>query len=226
MNNWKEYNEFCWEHDASQGSDDWKEVHIGRVSGYICSALAGRSNFKTPEEAGLIIAGVKENIIENKDFVEHGHKYEEKARKYYEKKYNCKVKERNFIIPKDPILQWLGVSVDGDVDNGGIIEIKCPQKMYKSILSYLKSSNKYKNYYNHIFTSYYDQMILGMKILGKKWCDYIVYCTFTNQVFIQRIPFNKKHWDNVLFPKLKENYEKYVLPHLDKSKYPISPGSS
>ena len=36
-----------------------------------------------------------------------------------------------------------------------------------------------------------------MAILNRKWCDYIVYTK--EQVFVQRIKFDREYWDNVLY---------------------------
>ena len=175
--NWKEYDNY-WEHIAKQGTDEWKNARIGRITASKCGAMSNHSNFATPEEIGLIISGkVVENFKpQNILAMEHGMKYESKAREFYERKYNCKVLERGLCVPKNSI--WLGASVDGDVrGSDGIIEIKCPKSMYKPIVRYVEHKNNgiIHRDYNHIWKTHYDQMILGRAVLNKKFCDYIFY---------------------------------------------------
>jgi len=226
MNQWKEYKDY-WEHLAPQGTDEWKNARKGRITASKTGSMVGRSTFSTPEETGLIIAGkvVEEFKPLNKLYMEHECKMEPIARSYYERKYNVKVVERGLCIPKYPRDMWLGASVDGDVlGTDGIIEIKCPKSMYGPIKRYCehKENGIYHDNYNHIWPTHYDQMQQGMKILNKKYCDYIVYCDTDKQVFIQRIPFDENYWYNDLYPKLKENYRKYIYPHLENG-YPICP---
>lgn len=226
MNDWIEHKTY-WEHVAPQGTDEWKEARKGRVTASKNSALADRSSFSSPSEAGKIIAGVIEPEFDDtsQKRMDHGKLYEDNARDYYMKKYNCKVVERNLIVPKSDM--WLGASVDGEViGEDKIIEIKCPMKMYNHINTYLflKNHGIPRTNFDHISPSHMDQMQQGMAILGKKWCDYIVYCTTENRVFVQKIPFNSEYWNTQLYPKLKENYGKYVLPHL-KGKYPLLPSN-
>jgi len=76
-----------------------------------------------------------------------------------------------------------------------------------------------KNYTDHIWDAHYTQCQHGMAVLGKKWCDYIVYCNY--QIFKQRIVFDPKYWENH-YSTIKKNYEIYIRPYL-KNGYPIVP---
>lgn len=218
-----------WELNAPQGDDIWKEGRIGRVTSSVSGALAGNSIFKTPEEQGLIIAGVKEEQFSPAalERMTHGTKSEAPARMWYQSTIGKPIRERGLIVSKtDPIL---GASVDGDIVGGDdeIIEIKCPLSMYYPIEQYIDQLKTGwvpgPNYFKHIWPSHYDQIQHALKIMDKKYCNYIVYCTTESKVFTQKIPFNPEYWDQH-YQKLKENYEKYVKPHLN-GKYPIMPES-
>ncbi len=214
-----------WEHNASQGTKEWLNSRIGRVTTTKSNDLVYNSQFSNPEKTGKIIAGVLIEVFKPKNIeaMKYGTEHEEEARKYYIHKTNNKVKERNLIIPKNSNEMWLGASIDGDViDTKGIIEIKCPKIMYKPITNYLERKEKgiTQRGYRHIYDKHIHQMMQGMYIRKKEWCDYIVYTK--EKVFIQRIFFNEIYWNKVFYPKLKINYIKYVQPYL-KNNYPICP---
>jgi hypothetical protein len=213
------------EHKSKQGTPDWLAARVGRINSSNTGSMAGHSKFKDPEETGKIIAGVtKENFNEkNQEYMNHGTVQEPKARRWYENKYNCKVIERGLCVPFwDP---EIGASIDGEVYiNGekseGLIEIKSPQKMYPSLEKYSQSVSKGwkppKNYTDHIFKTHLFQMMQAMAVLRKKWCDYVVYDTTSEQVFVQRVYFDPNLW-NSHYIKIKENYNRYVRPHLPKN---------
>ena len=208
------------EFTAAQKSQAWLGARIGIVTSTTGAALAGKSSFKTPEQIGKIIAGVETEVFSEKslDCMSHGNEFENPTRIWFEKTYNCKVLERGLCVSKaDPLI---GGSVDGDiVGTDGCIEIKCPQKMYRGIVSYTENVEHGwvppADYYEHIFSSHLHQCFQNSWVLGKKYCVYIVNCTFTGQIFTQKIPFSQKYWDEV-YPIIKKNYELYVRPYLKK----------
>jgi hypothetical protein len=229
---WKKH-ETYWENLAPQKSLDWELSRFGRINSSNTAYMAEDNEKieKTVEKTGKVIAGLETETfkVENQNFMNHGNTEEPNARKWYEKQYNVKVLEMGHCIPFFDL--EIGASVDGKVYNldgtftGGIIEIKCPQKMYKGISTYMQNKqNGWKppaNYYEHIFHSHHRQMLQGMKVLNAAWCDYIVYCTVTKEIFVQRVYPD----DNVWIPhykKIKENYDKYVRPYLPEG-YPIKP---
>ena len=223
---WKDCGVF-WEHSAPQGTEEWKNARKGRINSSNSGSMSGQNNFKTPEEAGKIIAGVEEDNFSQKsiEVMAHGTKYEPYARNWYEKKYNCKATERGLCVSKYDIT--IGASVDGDIiGTDKIIEIKSPQKMYTPILNYLENIDHgwkpEKNYVDHIWKSHFCQIQHAMFVLDKKYCDYIVYCTSTSQIFTQRIKFDPDFWKQH-YLKIKENYKLYVQPYLAGTPYPIIP---
>lgn len=241
---WDDY-DVCWLSKSTQQSPGWikdrkghvpikflinelliKEEHINdvvysRVTGSNFGAAAGRSIFKTPDDLANEIAGLKKKVFSDKSLknMNHGNFYEPHARKWYEQKFGLKVNEVGLAVPK-----WnfhIGASVDGVVaGEKGIIEIKCPVKMYEPlkdhIIKLLETNWEPKLFHHsHIWKTHYDQMQGGMAILGMDWCDYIVYSTSDKQVYHERIPFNKKYWDDFLHPALNNFLEIKLFPLLE-----------
>lgn len=212
---------------SPQGTEEWLNMRKYRIPASKYNTAAGRCQYKgqTQENLWRILNNEEEEIFDEKSKIRmaHGTAQEPEARQYYEKTRNCKVKEIGFAVPT-----WdfgIGGSVDGIVlDQDGnetdiLIEIKSPKKMYPDILAYLKRINDgwkpESHYTDHITESHYDQMQGCMAVTGKKYCDYIVYATDDQQIFIQRIDFNPKYWNNILYPALIDF--RYLYP-LDESK--------
>jgi exodeoxyribonuclease (lambda-induced) len=203
----------CWERTSSQLSDDWIYVrsNAGIVTasnfGTIHSSIQMRN--KSYQEAQEKLNTLAQTINYSKLFNFDSHSYgiitEGEAREWYENTFGKKVEQVGLLIPK-----WdtqIGASPDGFVDHDGIIEIKSPEKMYKSISDYIKHPKckeplDYVGNYSHILPSHYDQMQGGMAVSGRQWCDYIVYCKPENTVFVQRIPFCFKYWMYTLYPSV------------------------
>lgn len=244
----------CWINLANQGTETWLNARKGRIptsfltnkpldvsspslssynpinariTGSNFGAAAGRSRFSTSKDLALEVAGIKEKMFseESKKNMAHGTKEEPNARKWYETRFGVEVEEIGLAVPK-----WnfhLGASVDGIVkDSKGIIEIKCPKKMYKPLEDHMvlreTGWNPRTPYHrSHIWPTHYDQMQGGMAILNMDWCDYIVYSTSDRQVYFERILFNSEYWTNCLYPKLQLFLDQELFPVLEDiiSKY-------
>jgi hypothetical protein len=216
-----------WEHTGKQGTQPWKDARKGRVTSSNGPALGGKSNFKTPEEIGEIIAGVREEVFSEKsiEYMTHGTITEPKSRKWFEDTYKCKVLERGLCVLKSDTR--FGASVDGDIiDSDGCIEIKCPQKMYNTLLNYMENISHGwippNGFVSHIFPTHLYQCLQACYVLGKKYCIYIVYSVSTEQVFTQKIVFTEELWREH-YNEMKKNYQIYVVPHLKDSQYPLIP---
>jgi len=197
----------------------------------------GNYNIPTQQETAEYIAGIKEKIFtkEQQDRMDYGTKNEEYARKWYTQQNECIVKEMGFAIPKFDLR--IGVSLDGlvlnldETETDGIIEIKCPQKMYKPLKLRKEGRLPHTEEYDHIWRSHYDQMQMGMAVFNKKWCDYIVFCIPENNVYIERVFFNQYYWNKVM--KLLDDFIiTYLNPALEirnkqhiSVKYPLMPPS-
>lgn len=192
-----------------------------RVTGSNFGSAAGLSKFSTPGELALYVSGLQEQKFTEESLknMAHGTKYEPEARAWYERSTGYEVEEVGLAVPK-----WnfhLGASVDGIVkDQEGIIEIKCPKKMYGPLIDHEKQISfgcepESKYYHKHIWDSHYAQMQGGMAILDKKWCDYIVYSTSDRKVYKERILFNREYWENRLYPSLQSFFHTNLFPLLE-----------
>ena len=151
------------EYSAPQGDDAWLEGRKGRTTTSVSGAMANRSRFKTAEEQGRIIAGVykEEFTPEAIERMAHGTNTEAEARNWYSKICGHNIEERGLIVPK-----WdctIGASIDGDIiGTDGIIEIKCPIKMYYPLEQYMDQKKSGwsppSNYYKHIWPTHFDQI--------------------------------------------------------------------
>jgi putative phage-type endonuclease len=195
-----------------QKSEEWTKARKYRVTGSRVNAALGNSKFKTAEDMTKIILGEAQE--ETNEAMLHGIKYEEWVRRWYERKTGNEVKEIGFAFLIDR--PYVGVSPDGLVGEDGLIEIKCPVKMYYPLER--KSSGK-KTFYNedgcpsHIYPSHYDQMQMQMAIMERKWCDYIVAEIIEDRedvrIYKERIPFNEEYW-NSLFEKINSYIEEKI----------------
>lgn len=233
---WKDLGNF-WEHTAEQGTDEWLKSRVGRITSSTIGYLAGHGgNFKSLQEIGLIIAGVHKETPdeEHQKFLTHGKVTEPIARQWFSDNFttNYNIIERGLCVPKFD--KFIGASVDGDIlpkhlpseryknreFDDCIIEIKSPQKMYRSLETYVENVDMGwvppVGYCGHIIKTHYDQMQTGMKVLNKKFCTYIVYCTSSQQCFTQKISFDPIYWEN-LYKTAKRNYDIYVKPHVSLS---------
>lgn len=173
------------------------------------------------------IAGIynEQFTQESIDRMNHGIKYEDTARKWYTSVTGNTIIPSYFAVPKSDYR--LGAEHDGFVDNSdGIIEIKCPAKMYQSIINKQnaqKICNEELNY-SHIPESHYDQMQMELEIFDKNWCDYIVYSTSENIVHLERVYRNNYHW-KVMYEKIEIFINSKLKPLLIEleSDYPYNP---
>lgn len=197
-----------WLHLHPQLSPLWIKERKFRLTATNFSAIANPSFYRGADDVvksyqGLAtISSAQDQLASN-----HGLVNESKARAWYEKRYNCHVKEVGLAVPK-----WnpqIGASLDGEVEgSNGVIEIKCPARMYGPINKHLSKRETFpRGYHDHIFASHYDQMQGGMAVAEKDWCDYIVFCLATEEVFVDRVYFNREYWEGHVYPKIKEFLE-------------------
>ena len=196
-----------WHFLAPQRTTQWFGVKAGRIGGSSAGTACGLSNFDTPDELKLYMAKlkVKEFTPVQRTAMDIGTASEDYIVSLYENRTDHKIKEYGYCAWKED--DRFGVSVDGvvykdGVEIDGIIEIKTATRMYRPLISFTENGGEPDDEYSHIWKTHYCQMQLGMKILNKNWCDYIVYCPTTGQLFIQRVPFNETFWSDTMFPKI------------------------
>lgn len=199
-----------WEHNYPQLSSEWFKERW-RLTASLFGAIANPTYFKGPVDVVAKYRGEELPPTRYSQMImNYGITTEPEARNWYSQRYN-KVKEVGLCVPK-----WdnrIGSSPDGIISKDGLLEIKCPSKMYPLLWEYVEMKKKgWKSppsYHSHIYDSHYDQMQGNIAITGRKWCDYIVYCPNENVVFIERIYFNYWYWWKYLYPKLSKFLDTY-----------------
>lgn len=206
-----------WHAPVTQGTLLWKSLRWGRCTGTTADGINYYGQSK--EQVAQTITGEVEPTFSSAawDRITFGTKNEPVARDWYSRRYQIKVMEMGFCVPKfDP---HLGASVDGKiVDENGIIEIKCPQYMYWDLEEFMETQT-IKSDFSHIKKDHYRQMQFNMACLRADFCDYIVYPKYGSKIFVQRIPFNYSYWKSLL-ERTQEFWKSYVYPRLVSKKIP------
>lgn len=222
-----------WEHTASQGSQAWLNSRNRLTASKFDEATSDNPKFDSQEDIAAYILGTKKPVFtpEATKRMQFGTNNEPRVRDWYIKTYNLKVIETGLAVPKWNL--YLGASSDGDVydENNnciGVIEIKCPRKMYGPLLKNSQNANiaiadnsNTKSIYehDHIWSSHYAQMQGNMAIKGVSWCDYIVADLYADIVIVERVYFNQEYWSGYLYPRLVQFIDKYLL-NVDKNNWP------
>lgn len=178
-----------------------------------CGRATGYDRFKSRDSLLQVIVSLENEYISpdtqaNLDRLE---KYRPRAIKFYEQSMDCKVSARGSIIPKwNP---WLISQIDGDViGTEGIIKVECPQTMYASILRYncVRQTNPNACLRDAIWKPNYFEIQAKLALMGKKWCDYIIYVPKDKErnregsVGIYRVEFDADYWNRFIYPLVQE----------------------
>lgn len=160
-----------------QGSPEWYALRRGRVTASRIGDILTQPRSKADRENGVMSATARSYMVElisemltgvSKDLqniaLDWGSSYEPEAREFYELMQLTAVTETGFHIDKDD--ERAGGSPDGLVGEDGMIEIKCP---FNSVyhVGYLMGDD--------IPRGYFTQMQWNMKVLDRKWCDFVSY---------------------------------------------------
>jgi putative phage-type endonuclease len=183
-------------YEYPQRSADWFNVRLGCVTGsgvtnVFAKTKTGESEAKKKYKTKLIVERLKyktkliverlTNESQDNDFVSSamlwGIEKEDMARVAYQEENKVLVKQEGFIKIEN---EFIGYSPDGLVSENGLIEIKCPSSAKH--FEYLDTQEIPKEYIN--------QMVLGMIVTKRKWCDFISYdprFPKSMQLFVKRI---------------------------------------
>lgn len=210
-----------WVSNCPQLSSMWFRVRRARVTGSMVGTLLRHSKFKTVEETIDTMLGVRKDSTNNA--MARGIRLEPNARRWLEKTIGKSITEVGLCVPK-----WdsrIGASVDGVIDVDTICEIKIPNTMYKPLIYHrdkMQRDYKFDKYYhNHIWDNHYDQMQLGMAVLGAKYCYYTVYLPSEDEdipedYYVEKILFNETYWLE-MYDKISEIYNTMILPRIEKT---------
>lgn len=179
-----------------QGSEDWLQSRTGvctasrfsdargKLSKASKNGVAGDPNAGAINYAWLIAMETIARKPLDDTFVTYamrrGRDLEPQARRAYEVRTGALIEEVSLILTDD---ERFGYSADGFRDDDGLIEIKCPLACDKLGQVWEKPESAH--------LEYIDQIMGGLWITGRKYCDLIVYCDWLAPVgkdlFIKRI---------------------------------------
>lgn len=167
-------------YEYPQRSTEWFNVRLGCVTGSGVTNVFAKSEAKKKYKTKLIVERLT-NETQDNDFVSSamlwGIEKEDMARVAYQEQNEVFVKQEGFIKIEN---EFIGYSPDGLVNENGLIEIKCPSSGIH--FEYLDSEEIPKEYIN--------QMILGMIVTNRSWCDFISFdprFPKSMQLFVKRI---------------------------------------
>lgn len=167
--------------DIPQGSDQWHQLRLGKVTASRVSDVvartktgwgAGRTNYMAQLIAERLTGEPTDSYINAA--MQHGIDTEPQARAAYEFYRDVEVDQITFADHSD--IPMSGASPDGLVLNDGMLEIKCPNT--STHIDYLINKKVPKKYV--------DQMQWQMACLGKYWADFLS--------FDPRMPENLRLW--------------------------------
>ena len=190
-----------------QGSQEWRIARCGSLGGSrfheaIAKTKSGWGASRANLAADLVIERLTGAPVEKfvSDAMRAGTENEPKARTLYEFMTNRQVKTVGII--KHPSIANAHYSPDGIIADDGLIEIKAPQPAthLKTLLS------------ETIDHKYHVQMMWGMAVTGRQWCDFISFCDLlpgNMNLFIKRV-----HRDAVMIAEL-EHEARVFLKEVD-----------
>lgn len=159
--------------DIIQGTDEWKRVRAGKVTGSrISDVLAkGRGNSESTTRRNYM-AQVAVEILTGEPMMEtysnghmnRGNELEPSAREVYEFITGYDVQQIGFIDHER--ISHYGVSPDGLVGEEGLMQIKSPIPAIH--IDYLLAGT--------VPTQYVKQMQAEMDCTGRAWNDFVSYC--------------------------------------------------
>lgn len=157
--------------DASpQGSDAWLDARRGCVTGSRCKDARSKLKEGNPSKAALLYAmdtarercGGRVLGAYVNGAMRMGTEQEPRAREAYEAHTGALVLEAGFACTED---RHFGCSVDGLVDDDGIVEIK----------TMVGSETLFTAVVERDISAYTDQINMSLWLLGRRWCDLILW---------------------------------------------------
>jgi len=180
-------------HNIEQKTDDWYAIRKGKFTASNAQAIgnAGKGLESYVVEVLASKMELKSDAYTNDD-MDRGVELEEKARMFYEKQTNTKVKLVGFVT--NDKYENVGCSPDGLVGKNGLIEIKCPNNInfFKLMLE------------PTVKPEYMWQIQMQLLITERKWCDYVCY----NENFEKKMVVIRVFPDADMQNKLIAGFEK------------------
>lgn len=152
-------------HNCEQGSDEWRALRLGKVTGSCFSkAIAGgQGKTKKTYMSQLLAERMSGEPQEGYSdaVMQRGTEVEPLAREYYEAATGQAVKQVGF-VERD---EWVGASPDGLIGDDGMLEIKCPNSSthIETLLS------------GKVPTTYKAQIQGQLWVCERQWTDFVSY---------------------------------------------------
>lgn len=163
-----------------------------------------------------------DSIINPKHFrspaIDWGKLNEDNAIRAYEKATANHVAPCGLFISENH--PYVAASPDGLVKSLTVLEVKCPYSIRDSVisadtLSYLEEKNN--NLSLKTNSNYYYQVQTQMYVAGREFCDFVIWTPHDYKCI--SVVKNNDVINNEILPKLKEFYDKYMVPALAKKYY-------
>lgn len=192
---------------CEQGTDEWFNYRLGRITGTRFKALMAGEATQTYKDlitdlCGEIITQEAEETYSNA-LMERGKDLEPEARMEYAEMFGD-VEEVGLCIPDEDndFYEWIGVSPDGITE--GLLEIKCPLR--KTHLNYIEK--------NRLPNEYKWQVYGQLYVTGLPYCDFMSYYPGMKPFIIRVYPdddINKEIGARigVTIERVKEKLEMY-----------------
>lgn len=181
--------------DILQGSDEWKQLKCGIISGsHMNDVMSEKKGTGYENYVYQLVCERLNNCPTETTFsspyMDRGVEEEYLARSCYSFVTGNEVEQVAFI--KHPTMEFFGISPDGLIGADGGLEIK--RKIPAIHAKYIRK--------NVVPTEYVKQMVAGMACTGRAWWDFCSYCPEfpeNMQLFVVRL-----HRDEVAIKAMEE----------------------
>jgi hypothetical protein len=154
--------------------------------------------------------------------IQHGNTYEPAARREYEFLNDCSVQQQGLallseVLPDLPEAKFIGASVDGLVEEEGLVEIKCPLNNARHLRCFIN---------DEVPKEHLPQIQGQMWVTGRKWCDFVSYNPEMLmdmrhlQLFVKRVYRDEQYIDSLANSVIK--FTKTFIKKRDELKLPES----
>jgi exodeoxyribonuclease (lambda-induced) len=181
--------------NCEQGSEEWHKARCGVITASkfrdaVEKTAKGKPTAKSELYAAQVaierISGVPSDEVFNSWQMQRGTKLEPMARMEYEATTRNFASESGVVLTDDRLF---GYSTDGELNDDGIIEIKC----LASAIGVLQM------WRDHDLSDYMHQIQGGLWITGRQYCDFVMYApqleSVGKQLFMKRVERDEKFID-------------------------------
>lgn len=207
---------------AEQGSDEWFEERLGKVTASRVSDVVARDRTGKPYKGyyDYVIQLAIERVTGKRKrfsskYTDHGTEFESAAAEAYElARPDADVREVGFVEHGEIAA---GASPDRLVDEDGTMEIKAPNTdtMIRYMVSMIEKDDPDFELVGMLglkgneWKYYFDQIQMQLWIVDRKWCDFTVYDPeMPDQLLIKRVPRDDDYIDGIMVPRILEFLDK------------------